>query len=157
MGKESHARKNVSWWRGQQKLETGYRHEKRRGNVSRWENPLSRHHPAHAEWHREAGNRERRKNTFPVFESRVFGKTSETPHDFSSVSQEPPSEPQKMDVRPKNPPRTSVKSSEHDTTHTQKPSEPLASSGWGAGHDPRGKRARSTGEGTKGQSRQSFF
>ena len=39
--------KNIKWWRAQQQLKTGHRHSKRRGNISKWEASLVRHHPWH--------------------------------------------------------------------------------------------------------------
>ena len=65
--KQAMLERNISWWREQQKLDTGYRHEKRRGNISRWENALSRHHPAHAEWHREGGEQRALEKYLPCF------------------------------------------------------------------------------------------
>ena len=93
--------KNLAWWRKQQAHPEGHRHEKRRGNLSRWENPLGRHHPNHENWHIFAQNRERWKATYPIFEQRLFGRNS--PHDFEC------------------PPRDSVNSNNSPDPHSQPP------------------------------------
>ena len=70
----------LKWWRHQQTLEGGARHRQRRGNISRWEAILERHHPQHSKWSTAATDRELWKDMFPVFEMRVFGENH--PHDF---------------------------------------------------------------------------
>ena len=64
--------RNLAWWRTQQAIPTGYRHHKREGNISRWENQLGRHHPNHTQWPENARYRDRWQASFPVFEQRVF-------------------------------------------------------------------------------------
>ena len=72
--------KSLAWWRHQQTLPQGHRHEKRRGNLSRWENVLGRHHPLHHNWPQTASRRKEWTDSFSIFEARVFGVNS--PHDL---------------------------------------------------------------------------
>ena len=78
--------------RQQQQNPDGHRHVRRRGNLSRWENPLGRHHPSHKNWPESAQFRDRRKLFFPAFEKRVFGE--HCPHSFDPSAEmrhpEPP-------------------------------------------------------------------
>ena len=82
---------NLAWWRKQQNTPQGHRHTQRRGNVSRWENPLGRHHPQHENWHESAQFRDRWKLYYPTFEKRLFGNTS--PHDLSQNYEHNPEDP----------------------------------------------------------------
>ena len=58
---------NLAWWRQQQNIPQGHRHEKRRGNLSRWENPLGRHHPKHHSWMEVAQFRDQMETLLPNF------------------------------------------------------------------------------------------
>ena len=83
--------KNLNWWRQQQKNPEGQRHHRRRGNISRWENPLGRHHPKHELWFEVSQFRDRWKLFYPTFEKRLFGP--HCPHDFSGVQEHNPDDP----------------------------------------------------------------
>ena len=75
--------KNTKWWRAQQQMETGHRHTKTRGNISKWEGSLVRYHTDHDRWYEAAQNRERWQKTFPDFERAVLGKNH--PHNLDKT------------------------------------------------------------------------
>ena len=83
LAKQALSTKNLAWWRRQQQNPQGHRHTKRNGNLSRWENPLGRHHPKHEKWQDTAQFRDRWKLYYPTFEKRLFGPNC--PHDFSNT------------------------------------------------------------------------
>ena len=97
LAKQALLTRNLVWWRRQQQNPQGFRHTKRSGNISRWENVLGRHHPHHASWHESARFRDRWKMHYPTFEKRLFGETS--PHDFQSA---PPQIPPSDGLSPRN-------------------------------------------------------
>ena len=88
LAKQALLHKNLAWWRKQQRNPEGHRHTKRRGNISRWENPLGRHHPKHDLWMDTAQFRDRWKLYYPTFEKRLFG--TNCPHDFSQTLEHNP-------------------------------------------------------------------
>ena len=79
--------KNVAWWRKQQQTETGHRHTKTRGSISRWENALVRYHQNHSEWGKTARDRFDWPCSFAPFEKAVFGPNS--PHVFPDDPKSP--------------------------------------------------------------------
>ena len=82
--------RNISWWRGQQDFESGFRHHGKRAHLARWENVLDRYHPLKHRWEISARNREewaRGKNDF-IF--RVLGwekHVTELPSDHLNPAQ----------------------------------------------------------------------
>ena len=79
--------KNVAWWRQQQQTDTGHRHTKTRGNISRWENALVRYHQDHSDWGKKARDRFDWPRSFAAFEKATFGPNS--PHIFPDSLQHP--------------------------------------------------------------------
>ena len=73
--------RNVDWWRQQQSLETGFRHHQRRGNLSRWENILVRHHRDHHRWHQTARDRIEWAKGKEEFIDRVLGRENKHSRD----------------------------------------------------------------------------
>ena len=94
--------KNVAWWRKQQQQEKGHRHNRTRGNVSRWENVLVRHHHLHAEWHREPPDRIEWEKHYKAFEKGVFGTNSPHifPHDENAAPKDGERTPRVPQTRP---------------------------------------------------------
>ena len=91
LAKQALLTQNLAWWRQQQRNPEGHRHTRRRGNISRWENALGRHHPKHELWQDTAQFRDRWNLYYPTFEKRLFG--THCPHDFSNVTEHNPDGP----------------------------------------------------------------
>ena len=98
IAKKAFLEKNLAWWRRQQQNPHGHRHTRRRGNISRWENPLGRHHPSHENWPESAQFRDRWKLFFPAFEKRLFGANS--PHQFDPNAEKRHPEPPPSSIDP---------------------------------------------------------
>ena len=71
--------RNVFWWNEQQEYTTGFRHHKRLGNISRWENVLCRHHPRHNQWEVSARSRQTWAQEREPFIDRVLGVKTTAP------------------------------------------------------------------------------
>ena len=119
LAKKALHEKSLAWWRKRQQNPEGFRHVRRRGNLSRWENPLGRHHPSHENWPENAQFRDRWKLFFPAFEKRLFGPNC--PHTFDPQAETRHPEPQPSSKSTghgnpgQNPPRTPWLSSQKDS------------------------------------------
>ena len=92
--------RNVDWWRAQQQNEQGFRHHQRRGNLSRWENILVRHHDAHHKWSLKAQDRIEWGKGKEGFIARVLGRPHlQTPEETPGTALVPDT------VVPPNPPK----------------------------------------------------
>ena len=121
---------NLAWWRKQQNNPHGHRHEKRRGNLSRWENPLGRHHPKHHSWMEVAQFRDRWKLYYPSFEKRVFGPNC--PHDFTNIVEHNPDAPPRRAEHSEHPPPPKRAPRAHTPTRkgrARSPKPPLSEDG----------------------------
>ena len=80
--------RSVFWWRREQGKAEGFRHHKTRGNLSRWEATMCRHHPSRECWWQETRDRDKWKKSYPAFEQRVFGESSPHVFEFSENAQD---------------------------------------------------------------------
>ena len=157
LAKKALLTKNLAWWKKQQNTPSGHRHVKRRGNLSRWENPLGRHHPAHELWPQTAQFRDRWNLYYPAFEQRLFGP--HCPHTFDPDAETryppPPGKEANRTQEPQPPPNQLPRTSRQHGPLAGKGTPPLSRKGKHprASRDPSGhtppsvppaKRARTT-------------